>query len=197
MSWQAVNRMHYSQAGGGGPQGTASRAGPARWGVTVLSGLVGLDTPVPTGTGAERDAVVQALRYWQVTTVVIATNQSAPLIQQGPDPAYAAAFMTATLGALPKLEAGAWVWYGVKSDLRPSSQSGSHGTLGWPVQLRTLAGCVARAEGSRADLPHLLCAYLTVSNSLSAVLRSQESALKALRPGRSTASAPGSPLGSG
>ena len=28
MSWQAVNRMHYSQAGGGGPQGVAT--GPAR-----------------------------------------------------------------------------------------------------------------------------------------------------------------------
>ncbi len=197
MSWQAVNRMHYSQAGGGGPQGTASRAGPARWGVTVLSGLVGLDTPVPTGTGAERDAVVQALRYWQVTTVVIATNQSAPLIQQGPDPAYAAAFMTATLGALPKLEAGAWVWYGVKSDLRPSSQSGSHGTLGWPVQLRTLAGCVARAEGFAGRLAAPTLRAPDCVELASAVLRSQESALKALRPGRSTASAPGSPLGSG
>ena len=32
MAWQAVNRMHYSQAGGGGPQGVASRAGTARAG---------------------------------------------------------------------------------------------------------------------------------------------------------------------
>ena len=28
MTWQAVNRMHYSQAGGGGPQGVAP--GPGR-----------------------------------------------------------------------------------------------------------------------------------------------------------------------
>ena len=29
MAWQAVNRMHYSQAGGGGPAGGGA-AGPAR-----------------------------------------------------------------------------------------------------------------------------------------------------------------------
>ncbi len=33
MAWQAVNRMHYSQAGGGGPQGVARRAGSAAAGV--------------------------------------------------------------------------------------------------------------------------------------------------------------------
>ncbi len=145
MTWQAVNRMHYSQAGVGGPQGTISRAGPARQGFAVLVDLAfGIHTNLPTGTPAERAAVVQALRTWQVTTVVVATNQSASLVEQGRDPAYAAAFMTAVLGRLPTLEAGAWVWYGVPSDL---SRLSDDGALGWPVGPSTLARCVSRAEG--------------------------------------------------
>ncbi len=37
MAWQAVNGMHYSQAGGGGPQGVANRAGSAEPGFEVLT----------------------------------------------------------------------------------------------------------------------------------------------------------------
>ena len=111
MSWQAVNVMHYDQAGGGGPQGQASRAGNAAAGFTVLGTLAfSLDTPQPTGTPTQYAAVRQALRVWEVTTVVIATNPGAPQLQQGHDPTYAAAFMTAALGRLPTIESGAWVW---------------------------------------------------------------------------------------
>ena len=39
MAWQAVNGMHYSQAGGGGPQGVERRAGTAAPGFDVLSAL--------------------------------------------------------------------------------------------------------------------------------------------------------------
>jgi hypothetical protein len=116
MDWQAVNAMHYSQAGGGGPQGTESRAGAARAGFHALSYLAfGVRVPQPTGTQANFAAVRHALAVWQVNTVVIAPDAAAPLLQQGHDPEYAAAFMTAALGKLPTIEAGAWVWNNVST----------------------------------------------------------------------------------
>ena len=138
MSWQAVNRMHYSQAGGGGPQGVESRAGPAASGFKVLSRLgFAVGVPSPAGTPAQYAAVRHALAEWRVTTVVIATNPAAPSIQQGHDPTYAAAFMTGALGRLPRVQAGAWVWDNVQ--------------VGLPAPLRlkagTLEACVRVAEG--------------------------------------------------
>ncbi len=138
MSWQAVNRMHYGQAGGGGPQGVASRAGSAAPGFRVLSLLAfGVGKPLPTGSSAQFSAVRHALAVWQVTTVVIAVNVSAPRHQQGRDPTYAAAFMTAALGRLPRVQAGAWVWDDVELGLRA------------PLRLKagTLESCVPRAAG--------------------------------------------------
>jgi hypothetical protein len=138
MSWQAVNRIHYSQAGGGGPQGVANRAGSAAPGFRVFSLLgFGVGKPAPTGSPAQYAAVRHALAVWQVTTVVIAVNASAPRHQQGRDPTYAAAFMTAALGRLPSVQAGAWVWDDVELGLRA------------PLRLKagTLESCVQRAEG--------------------------------------------------
>ena len=115
MAWQAVNRMHYSQAGGGGPQGVAFRAGSAAPGDTVLKNLAfGSGLPLPSDTPAALAAVRHALVVWKVNTVVVATNLWAPGLQQGNDPTYAAAFMTASLGRLPTLQAGAWVWDDVR-----------------------------------------------------------------------------------
>ncbi len=137
MAWQAVNRMHYDQAGGGGPQGVSARAGAARPGFDVLSGLAfGVQKPPPQGTPAQLAAVRHAIALWQVTTVVIATNPTAPFLQQGHDPFYAAGFMTAALGRLPVIESGAWVWYHV---------SLAHGrALG--VAPSVIFDCTARAE---------------------------------------------------
>jgi hypothetical protein len=138
MSWQAVNRMHYSQAGGGGPQGVAHRAGTARPGFTLISALgFGIGVPLPTGTAAQYAAVRHALATWEVTTVVVATDTAAPALQQGHDPTYAAAFFTGALGRPPRIEAGAWVWNNVQLSLR--------GPLHTPPG--TLARCVAAAEG--------------------------------------------------
>ena len=138
MAWQAVNRMHYSQAGGGGPQGVRTRAGSAAPGFEVIGRLgFGVGVPSPAGTRAEYAAVRHALSVWRVTTVVIATNPAAPRIQQGRDPTYAAAFMTGALGRLPRLQAGAWVW--------------DHVQAGLPAPLHlapgTLLRCVQVAEG--------------------------------------------------
>jgi hypothetical protein len=138
MTWQAVNRMHYSQAGGGGPQGLASRAGTAKAGFTVLSALgFSLRLRLPTGTPAELASVRHALAVWRVTTVVISTDPDVPPQQRGRDPTYAAAFMTAALGRLPVTQAGAWVWYGVAPQLGRAL----------PVRAGTLQHCVDRSEG--------------------------------------------------
>ena len=111
MAWQAVNRMHYAQAGGGGPQGVERRAGTAAAGFGVLAALGSpLGLPPPSGTRAQIAAVRHALSVWQVDTVVIATDPSAPKVEQGNDPIAAVAFMTAALGVAPTLQAGAWVW---------------------------------------------------------------------------------------
>jgi hypothetical protein len=140
MAWQAVNRMHYSQAGGGGPQGVEARAGSAKAGFKVLSLLdFGVGVPEPTGTAAQYAAVRHALQVWQVTTVVIATDPAAPRVEQGHDPTYAAAFMTAALGRRPTVQAGAWVWDNVQLRLsRP---------LVLPAG--TLATCAGAAEGKQ------------------------------------------------
>ncbi len=115
MAWQAVNRMRYSQAGGGGPQGQAFRAGSAAAGQSILSHLgFGPGGPPPSETPAALAAVRHALVVWKVNTVVVATNPWAPVLQQGHDPTYAAAYMTAALGRLPALQAGAWVWDNVR-----------------------------------------------------------------------------------
>ncbi len=140
MAWQAVNRMHYSQAGGGGPEGVIRRAGSAAPGFAVLGRLAfGVGKPVPAGTPAEYAAVRHALLVWRVNTVVIATDPEAPMLQQGRNPAYAAAFMTAALGRPPTVQAGAWVW----DDVQPGHQG--------PLLLKpgALESCVRAAdEGS-------------------------------------------------
>jgi hypothetical protein len=138
MAWQAVNRMHYSQAGGGGPQGVVKRAGATKAGFDLLGQLgFGVGVPEPVGTPAQYAAVRHALAVWQVTTVVVATDPAAPRVEQGHDPVYAAAFMTAALGRQPTLQAGAWVWNDV--DVQHAR----------PLDLKsgTLATCTEAVEG--------------------------------------------------
>ncbi len=120
MAWQAVDAMHYSQAGGGGPQGQLSHAGSAAVGFVDLSRLDFGFKPQPGGTAANFAAVRHALAVWGVNTVVIAPDRDVPLLQQGHDPVYAAAFMTAALGRLPTIEAGAWVWNNVSLSRSPA-----------------------------------------------------------------------------
>jgi hypothetical protein len=140
MAWQAVNRINYSQAGGGGPQGVEARAGSAKAGFRIISLLdFGVGMPEPSGTAAQYAAVRHALAVWQVNTVVIATNPGAPRVEQGHDPTYAAAFMTAALGRRPTIQAGAWVWDNVQLGL----------TRPLVLQAGTLATCVGAAEGKQ------------------------------------------------
>jgi hypothetical protein len=135
MAWQAVDVMAYSQAGGGGPEGVPNRAGSARAGFVNLAHLAfGINVPQPTGTSAELAAVRHALAVWQVNTVVISPVAGYSSRMQGSDPTYAAAFMTAVLGRLPRIDAGAWVWDTVG------------GAPAAPVARGQIAACVAEDE---------------------------------------------------
>ena len=153
MAWQAVDRMHYNQAGGGGPQGTEARAGAAAGGFRVLTELtLNFGRPSPAGTPAQYAAVRQALRVWKVDSVVVSTDPAAPFLQQGQDPVYAAAFMTAALGRLPRTQAGAWVWDDVQADTSPPLRTGGD----------ALDSCTREAEGSPARVAVTMKAPLCV-----------------------------------
>ncbi len=115
----------------------SARAGTAKPGFDVLSRLdFGVGMPEPAGTPAQFAAVRHALDVWRVTTVVIATDPAAPRVEQGHDPVYAAAFMTAALGQKPTVEAGAWVWNDVRLAV-------THPLV---VKAGTLATCASAAE---------------------------------------------------
>lgn len=176
MAWQAVNRMHYSQAGGGGPQGVARRAESAAPGFEVLSRLgFTVGTGQPKATPANLAAVRHALEVWEVDTVVIATNPTAPQLQQGSDPVYAAAFMTAVLGRLPRVQAGAFVWYGV--DVR------RHAPLTLPTG--ALDTCVVSAESATGHQTATIAAPYCV-----ALMAMRAQAAKAALPGQTARPTP-------
>jgi hypothetical protein len=144
LAWQAVNHMAYSQAGGAGPEGTSIRAGRAAPGFDALSVLsLGFSLTEPSATPANLASVNGALRIWKVNTVVIAPEPLGLADQQGHDPSYAAAYMTAVLGRLPVVQAGAWVWDDVHVGRRSGSAGGS---AGGTVTDSILQGCVLRHE---------------------------------------------------
>ncbi len=172
LSWQAVNEMHYSQAGGGGPQDQENRAGAAEAGVAVLKHLhFGVGLPEPGGTPAQYAAVRRALGVWHVTTVVIAPETAAPPTLRGRDPAFAAAFMTAALGRPPTLQAGAWVWEHVGAGLARQAA--------YRVQGVALDQCAGLAPG-QPDHP---VATLRVSDCVSLAASGDAGDLGALPPG--------------
>ena len=79
-------------------------------------------------------------------------------MQQGSDPVYAAAFMTAALGRLPTLQAGAWVWNGVqaglpaplrlKADALAPASSRPRRTAGGSARRMRAPACVASRESA-------------------------------------------------
>jgi hypothetical protein len=141
MAWQAVDAMHFTQVGVGGPQGVRSRAGSARPGFIALSNLAfGITAPQPTGTPSELAAVRHALAVWGVTIVVVAPQHTRQILEQGHDPTYAAAFMTAVLGRSPRIQDGAWVWDHVALGRAASASPAL------TISRSTLGTCVARDE---------------------------------------------------
>ncbi|MGH9080668.1 MAG: hypothetical protein ACRDYE_11460, partial [Acidimicrobiales bacterium] len=133
-AWQAVNRMRYAEAGGGGPEGQPSRAGPARPGFDVLFAASFAVGTAPAATRANLDAVRAALTDWGVTAIVVPDQSRLPLDERGRSTAYALALMTAVMGRPPAYEHAAWVWRAVP-------------VVGAPVVMTTGAfdACASRA----------------------------------------------------
>jgi hypothetical protein len=109
MTWQAVDGMHYSMVGGGGPGALPSRAGKEHLGQSYIadfsiSGNGQIVTPVEVG------AVRQALDGWGVTMVVVPDPAHLPLYEQVRDLRSVVVLMTAATGQRPIHQAGAWVW---------------------------------------------------------------------------------------
>ncbi len=78
-AWQAIDRMRWAQAGGGGPTGQAERTEPAaRAGFSVLVAASLPLGPAPDPTGAHLAAVRRALTAWGVTTVVVPRSPGSP-----------------------------------------------------------------------------------------------------------------------
>ena len=162
-----VNRMHYSQAGSGGPQGVAQpRPVPAKAGSEVLEQLhFGVGMPEPAGTPA---AVRRRAPGARGVAGQHRRDRHRPRRRpavRGHDPTYAAAFMTAALGRPPTIEAGAWVWNDVQlgharplvvdpgtlatCTSRPRTRAGDRGSSG-----RTCRALTA-STGSRRTLPEV------------------------------------------
>ncbi len=113
MTWQAVDGMHFSMVGGGGPGDLLARAGPERAGQAVIDGVspsLGYGRTVST---VDIGAVGQALHGWGVTIVVIPDQPELPAYDRIRSVTRAAALITAATGERPAHQAGAWVWTGV------------------------------------------------------------------------------------
>lgn len=112
-AWQAVNKMRYAQAGGGGPEGQITRAGDARAGFAVLFDASFSLAPPATPTPANLAAIRSALTVWGVTTIVVPDQPELPVYVLGRGPAYAVGLFTAAMGRPPTYSHSAWVWSGV------------------------------------------------------------------------------------
>jgi hypothetical protein len=110
MTWQAVNRMHYSMVGGAGPGDLLVRAGRERNGqATVAAASFSFYGPPNVGPSAGA-AVHDALVGWGVDTVVIPDEPGLAPYDQAQSVTLADALVTAATGTPPQRQSGAWVW---------------------------------------------------------------------------------------
>jgi hypothetical protein len=141
-AWQAVNRMRWAQAGGGGPQGQPGRAGAARPGFEVLMAASLPIGAAPGPTPANLAAIRRALDQWEVTTIVVPDQAGLPLYEQGRSTAYAVGLLTAAMGRPPLYAHSAWVWSAVAHRGDPAVMSPA-----------AFAACVTSAPTTRRS-PH-------------------------------------------
>jgi hypothetical protein len=123
LTWQAVDRMQFSMAGGSGPGGTLSRAGSERPGQAVLANSSLSFVPRSTVTPAAINAVRHALDGWGVTMVVIPDQAGLPKYETIGDVPFAVGLLTAATGERPIRQADAWVWPGVNHAGPPATLS--------------------------------------------------------------------------
>jgi hypothetical protein len=124
MTWQAMDRMQFAMAGGGGPNSVLSRAGKERDGQSFLANVSLAGGPQPIVPG-EIAAVRTALDGWGVTGVVLPDPRRLPEYEQVFLVRTIVVLMTAATGQVPTYTAGAWVWSGVDHSGPAAQPSGA------------------------------------------------------------------------
>jgi hypothetical protein len=114
MTWQAVDRMHFSMAGQGGPAGVLARAAAERAGQSAITDATFFFSPSQVITGPDAVAARQALHGWGVTMVVVPDQPRLPAYERIRSVTTAAALITAATGTLPVHQSDAWVWTGLE-----------------------------------------------------------------------------------
>jgi hypothetical protein len=108
---QALHSMHYSIAGGTGPEWIDARQGAETPGYRVLKQVasVWLRPNLPPATPAQASAFRAALAGWGVTLVVVPFAKGPNTSPAARPPADVAAWLRPVLGA-PVVQDAAWVW---------------------------------------------------------------------------------------
>jgi hypothetical protein len=112
LTWQAVDRMHYAEVGGGGPGAIVARGGKEAKGLAVLY-RASFSFTTPAIKPGDVRAVRQALGEWGVTMVVIPDQRDLPGYERVRSMAFAVALITAATGQRPVHQADAWRWSAV------------------------------------------------------------------------------------
>ncbi len=150
LSWQAVDGMRFSIAGGSGPEGSLSRAGKERPGMTLLTASsMALGIPANL-TAADLQRVHQALAEWGVTMVVIPDQRGLPSYEQVFRSPYAVGLITAATGQRPVYQAHAWVWSQVNTSSGPASISSQ--------AFQTCVGTSSQVSGPPETVPDCVLA---------------------------------------
>ncbi|HVB92855.1 MAG TPA: hypothetical protein VND67_00940 [Acidimicrobiales bacterium] len=158
LTWQAVDHMQFSMAGGSGPGGTLSRAGSERRGQAVLSTSSLAFVPRSKVTAAAVDAVRHSLDGWGVTMVVIPDQADLPKYETIGDVPFAVGLITAATGERPVRQADAWVWTRV-------DQAGPPATLTTKAFNSCVVGLEGRAgAGGSASVPACVLHAASVSS---------------------------------
>ena len=152
LTWQAVDRMSYDSAEGGGPGGEQDRLGEERPGAAAWGEATSGTDPWTTFTPATAAAVRDAVRGWGVTRVVVPDQPGLPPYEVGLHTSYAVGLMTAALGQAPRYEAGAWVWDPATSTgpatITPEAFRSCVGTADFaPGPPETVPACVLSGSG--------------------------------------------------
>jgi len=123
--WQAVGGMRFVMAGGDafvpGPNGHVEDRPPRGSAEAALTDLSTFAVK-PEPTAAVARVIRRSLARWGVTDVVVTPSVI--------DAAYDVGFLSAVLGMLPKVQAGAWVWTGV-----------DHAPPPWPEPPNAVVAC--------------------------------------------------------
>ncbi len=125
MAWQALGGPGYSIVGAGGLGAGVSHAAGENRGQSVISEVTFAYVAPPLVTSGDLRAVHQALTEWGVTTIVLPVQVGLPAYDSVASVTDMAALITGATGLRPRLDAGAWVWQGVRGATPPTFVGGA------------------------------------------------------------------------